>query len=241
MGGRLLVDLAASGSVESPEFTGNILISDGTFENVSSGTILKEIQINGKLVREKLVVEEARASDGGKGNISGEGWLRIIPSEQFPFQLDLTLDNCALLRRDDLFANMEGRLSLSGTVKESKITGSFTVGPAEIRIPDRLPTEVPDLEVVEINRPVGKEKEEYHLKQESISSLNLDLAVDSPGRVFIRGRGLDSEWSGKLHITGNSREPVIAGNLSVVRGRYNFLGKPFSLVKGLWVVFIPVW
>jgi autotransporter translocation and assembly factor TamB len=32
-----------------------------------------------------------------------------------------------------------------------------------------------------------------------------------PGRVFVRGHGLDSEWRGRLAITGTTAAPDIAG------------------------------
>jgi translocation and assembly module TamB len=54
----------------------------------------------------------------------------------------------------------------------------------------------------------------------------------SPGHVFARGRGLDSEWKGELRVSGGADEPAITGKLSLVRGRVNFLGKRFTLKRG---------
>ena len=44
--------------------------------------------------------------------------------------------------------------------------------------------------------------------------LGLDLVLDMPRKVFVRGRGLDSEWAGHLEITGTADDPRIAGQLS---------------------------
>jgi translocation and assembly module TamB len=62
--------------------------------------------------------------------------------------------------------------------------------------------------------------------------LKLDIGIEAPARVFVRGRGLDSEWGGNLKISGTAAEPSIRGDVSVVRGKYNFFGKIFSLSKG---------
>jgi translocation and assembly module TamB len=53
-----------------------------------------------------------------------------------------------------------------------------------------------------------------------------------PERLFLRGRGLDTEWKGRLRIKGPARRPAVTGNLSVVRGTANVLGKVFRLTSG---------
>jgi translocation and assembly module TamB len=63
--------------------------------------------------------------------------------------------------------------------------------------------------------------------------LGLDVDIETPGRTFVRGRGIDSEWKGSFHVTGSAIEPSIAGNASLVRGRLSLLGKRFALTKGV--------
>jgi autotransporter translocation and assembly factor TamB len=62
--------------------------------------------------------------------------------------------------------------------------------------------------------------------------LHLDLGVSMPRRVFVRGRGLDSEWAGDLTVTGTADAPVIAGKLNLVRGYLSILTKNFQLRSG---------
>jgi len=50
--------------------------------------------------------------------------------------------------------------------------------------------------------------------------------------VFLRGRGLESEWSGRFGITGPAEAPIIDGKLAVVRGQLTLLGKAFKLTRG---------
>ena len=56
--------------------------------------------------------------------------------------------------------------------------------------------------------------------------------MNVPGQAFVRGHGLDSEWRGKLVVTGTSSAPSIAGGLNVVRGSLNLLGKNFVIRRG---------
>ena len=64
------------------------------------------------------------------------------------------------------------------------------------------------------------------------SDVSLDLGVTLPGQVFVRGRGLDSEWRGDLRITGAAAAPEIVGDLSLVRGQLALLGRDFALTRG---------
>ncbi|MFH1351287.1 MAG: translocation/assembly module TamB domain-containing protein [Pseudomonadota bacterium] len=230
--GRMSVDISMGGNLEAPEIKGGLRLWDGTYENVRSGTILRDLQILAKVVDDKLVLEKAQASDGAKGTLSAEGWLHVAPEKDFPFELRLYINDSVLVRRDDVTFTTNGSLTLSGSLKKEMLSGHLLVGPAQIQIPDRLPPEVVDLKVVEKNIPEEKAKPVQKLSHKPISSINLDLTIESPGRIFIRGRGLDSEWRGKLRISGGAHAPSITGALSVVRGQYNFFGKPFSLKKG---------
>jgi translocation and assembly module TamB len=62
--------------------------------------------------------------------------------------------------------------------------------------------------------------------------LRLNLLVDMPRRVFLRGRGLDSEWAGSLKLGGNLANPRVGGRLNLVRGQLSILGKVFKLTSG---------
>jgi len=230
--GNLFIDLAIDGNIEKPELKGHVLLSDGVYEHAPSGTIIKDIQILASMTEDRLTLEKAQATDGENGKIVAKGQLHLLPKKGLPLQMELHLDNSTLVRRDDLTVTTNGKLDLSGSMEEMKVSGAFTVGPAEISIPKSLPPEVKDLKVEEINLPAQSPRLTQSSPQKKAGRLKLDLSLEIPGRVFVRGRGLDSEWRGKIRITGSERQPAVTGSLSVIRGRYNFFGKPFSLTKG---------
>src|SRR5207237_6817792 len=60
----------------------------------------------------------------------------------------------------------------------------------------------------------------------------LDIQIAVPGRVFVRGRGLDSEWRGRINVTGSSDTPRIVGSLEALRGTFAFLGQTFKVARG---------
>lgn len=231
--GELDVRLDLEGTPEEPVVKGGIGLEKGVYENVRSGTILKDIEIAILAGTPRVTIQKARANDGEKGEISAEGWLDLLPHKGFPFQVDVSMGQASLIRRDDARATVGGRMSLSGSIDEATLTGRIMLETAEFLIPEHLPPEITEIEVLEIDARPGETIAERPPAEEKGVQIELDVTVESPGRIFVRGRGLDSEWEGTLHIQGAAREPEVTGMLSVVRGYFNFLGKRFDLKRGI--------
>ncbi|TVP70077.1 MAG: translocation and assembly module protein TamB [Rhodobacteraceae bacterium] len=60
----------------------------------------------------------------------------------------------------------------------------------------------------------------------------LDLSIDAPGRIFLRGRGLDAELGGALRLTGTTADVIPIGQFNLIRGRLDLLGNRFDLNEG---------
>jgi translocation and assembly module TamB len=230
--GHLQTRMSLAGTLERPVMAGDIQLRDGTYENIQLGTILRDVQAAIKLDGSRLLLERVRATDGETGGISAHGWLDLTDFKDLPFEVYLTLEGATLVRHRQFTASTDGDLKLSGTLEEAMLSGMINVGPAELRIPDRLPVDIPELEVVEINGPVEQSRQEGKVPPGRPPDLRLDLTMEIPGRVFVRGRGLDSEWKGNLKIKGSTRKPSIIGVLSVIRGYCDLFGKRFDVKKG---------
>jgi translocation and assembly module TamB len=230
--GHFGVDFALTGTVDDPRITGQGKVGKGYYEYIPTGTVLRdaEVKITGDIPR--VSIEAARATDGESGSVALEGWVDLVPGDRFPFQAALTFEQATLLRRDDINATVGGRAILAGSVEKAKLAGRIRAEHAEIRIPDRLPPNIADLQVIETRETTEEANRSPTPRVRRNLQLFLDLAVEGPGKIFVRGRGLDSEWKCDLHIAGTASEPKITGNLSVVRGRFNFLGKRFDIRQG---------
>lgn len=60
----------------------------------------------------------------------------------------------------------------------------------------------------------------------------LQLTIDAPGRFFIRGKGLDSEWRAALRVEGSAKTPRLLGSFSPVRGTFELLNRQFRFDGG---------
>lgn len=229
--GNLALDLA--GTVDNPQVNGFFQVAGGRYENVLSGTTLTDVNLRLVGTGDKLVVENLTAGDGKSGMLEGSGTVDFKPAESYPTNLRLDFSDMLLVARDDLILNAGGQLKLEGTLSNALLSGEIVTGRSELSLAGTLPPEVVELDVREINSAnavQAADKAPASATQASVVILNLDISV--PGRAFVRGLGLDSEWTGNVRISGNTRAPNVSGILNPVRGRFSLMGKSFRLERG---------
>ncbi len=231
LSGELNLDLALNGTVAAPGVQGTATVRDGSYANGTTGTVLQAITLRAQARGQRLVIEQFSATDGGKGSLSGSGAITIDPAAHFPLTLDLGLKSARLVRRDDADATISGQLGLQGDASRLKLGGKLTVERAEISIPDSTGPKVAVIPVKEIGR--ARTGPATPAAPGKALALALDLSIDLPGEVFVSGRGLQSEWRGKLQVTGTLDQPRLVGTLEVKRGYVDFIGQRLNLSKGL--------
>jgi autotransporter translocation and assembly factor TamB len=137
------------------------------------------------------------------------------------------------VRRDDVRASASGTVTLSGSPDDLLVTGRLTTDSAELRLAQSLPPTVVKLDVIEVGgpgRPEARAIAEAAKSPPSVVRLDVDVSV--PRRLFLRGRGLDSEWAGDLKVAGTADAPTVKGALHVLRGTFSFAGKELGLSSG---------
>jgi translocation and assembly module TamB len=231
LSGRLDLDLALSGRRDRPQIGGRATIAGGAYESATQGTVLRDLaaEVVGDVNRVRLA--SLSANDGAGGRISGTGALTVDADAGFPLEAAITLDKFTALRRADATVQMSGALDIDRAGDGGRIAGRLRVDSAELRVPDRLSGEVVTLEVTEINLPPGRERI-VPPPRTPAAPLDLDIDVEVPRRAFLRGRGLESEWQGRLKVGGTTATPDIVGSLSVVRGSLDLLGRVFRFDTG---------
>ena len=148
------------------------------------------------------------------------------------------LTNFLVANSDEATAPVDADIRASGTLDAPKLYGRFTLRRSDFRIPDQLPPSIANLNVVEIDSrdpartAVALAAAARAKPAAPALPIALDVEMNVPGQAFVRGHGLDSEWRGKLVVTGTSNAPSIGGGLNVVRGSLNLLGKNFVIRRG---------
>lgn len=231
LSGRLDLDLALGGTVAAPRADGRAVVSNGDYESAEAGTVLRNLALEVVGDNDRLRLVSLSADDGSGGRLSATGTLAIDGAAGFPLNLTVVQERFTALRRADATLQASGTLDIARAAGGGRIAGEITIDTAELRIPEQLGGGIVTLEVTEINLPPGQQR---HTPPPAPSAALLDLAiaVDVPGRAFLRGRGLDSEWRGQLQVAGTTAAPDITGSLNVVRGTLDLFGRIFRFNEG---------
>jgi translocation and assembly module TamB len=239
--GDLRGDLKLTGTMARPIIRGDIRLTGGSYEGAATGTILRAVEARATLDGKEVRLISLSADDGESGRITGKGSLRLSGKNGSEASLALALDKFTALRHPQAEIQASGTVGLTGSLEAPRIEGKLTINKGEIRIPDRLAEDIVELDVVEVNGPPRPGMATATPAEPSLAktlAIALDVSIDVPNRTFVRGRGLDSEWKGKLNVTGTTAKPIIKGKLDAVRGTFAFAGKTFFVRRGT-VAFPP--
>jgi translocation and assembly module TamB len=227
--GKIDIDLGVGGSVDKWALNGGVTIRNGHFENVEQGMLLERIEGRVDAEGKVLKLTNLSATDGGTGTISLTGQTEVNPP--FSTDISLTLKEATLLRKETLSVTAGGDLNIKGNKSRMDLAGEIDLERTEIQIPKRFPPDVPVIPVTTINDPSAVEAEKSKAKEKPIN-IQMDLGVNIPHKFFVRGRGLDVEFKGKLKAKGPATNPVITGTLNVVRGTFLCFSRTFKVTSG---------
>lgn len=234
LAGNLNLEVAVSGTMSEPRADGFVQVSGGRYENIVTGMVVRDMVLDARVHDGSLDVVQATGL-AGNGRVSASGRIGLTLGSGFPVDLVVKADKASVAGRDDIRAVASGEIALKGPVEALAITGRATVDDVEASLVDRLPPDVVKLDVVEIHGARSKASEPRG--DPAGQAITLDLTITVPNRLFVRGRGLDSEWNGSLRVSGPMDSPQVAGQLSPVRGQFSFAGKTFALQQGSTVAF----
>ena len=235
--GHARVALRASGDISAPVIDGSATLSDGTYENFLTGTLLKSIEAKLEAHNSRDAAFTLTATDGASGHVNAKGSLTLDKSAANAISITAQVSNARLVHRADVDAIIDGEINLTGPAlpptleNPATLSGALTTRDMTIRIPESLPADVPLVEVIEINGSDATGATPQDSKAAPLPLL-LDLTLATTKPVRITGRGLDSLWSGTFAVSGSADEPLIKGALNSQRGTLDFAGKTFTLTKG---------
>ncbi len=231
--GRAKADLNIEGTTQNPVFSGTMELADGNYEHIPAGVYLQDIHSLIQAREDRIELRKLEATDGEAGLVQGQGHLDLDLEESLPWHFELTAKNAKLLRHPlATIILSSGDLAISGNTQKASVQGRLVFERIEAELPKESPPEVVHLPVTEKNKPDRELPPPPRQVDLGAYPVDLDLDLIFPARVFVRGRGLDSEWGGNLRVTGTAQEPRVRGELNLIRGRLTFLDRRFDLDRG---------
>ncbi|MFG1429112.1 translocation/assembly module TamB domain-containing protein [Roseixanthobacter glucoisosaccharinicivorans] len=242
--GTAAVDATVRGSLADPRAGGTVRISGGRYEDAVNGVTLDRIQAVVTGTDRSVTLSSFQAATLNGGSIQGNGSVTLDPAAGFPGRLDLTLNNAGLVNSEIVRFVADGQIAIGGAfATRPTIGGQINVRALDINIPDRLPGGARALNVRHVNVPPGKTftvppvpaRRPGGRGQDTRAAAflaSLDLSVNAPNRVFVRGMGVDAELSGTLNVRGTSAAPVTVGGFELLRGRFDIIGRRLDFTRG---------
>lgn len=221
LSGLASLNVSVGGSLNAPSFNGGAYLASGRYEDRDMGIVLTDISLEAQAEKDGQMHLILALADGKGGTAGLEG--RFNHAAASPLNLRGQFKHLAPLHRDDLDLTITGLLNVQGELLSPAITSRLLVERGEINI----------LSPLGKGKPTTLEISDEHEEAAAVrASPTCDIQVEIPRHLFIRGRGLDSEWQGKLHVTGTLAGPEIKGKLSPVRGTFDLLSRTFTFSGG---------
>ena len=223
--GQVTLDAAITGTATAPQVQGTANLTKGDVVDYTVGAHISDlaatIQASGDTIRLASFTGKA-----GPGTLAGSGSISLTGA--MPIDLHFTADDARPLSSDLMTATLDANLALQGNIKgDMQAGGTVHVRRADIRIPDKLPPSIAVLPVRYANAPPPPPPQ-----PDPPSQIALNLTLDAPQQVFIRGRGLDAELGGTIHFRGTTANPVPDGGLHLRRGTFSIVGSTLNFTEG---------
>jgi hypothetical protein len=239
--GQASLDLTATGTIKEPLIKGHISIVNGLYENAAFGTLIRNIKISGSASNNLITVPSISGQDNAKGRINGHAKIKLTSFLNPDVDLQLNLEKVIVVQNDEITGKATGTLKLQGPLfgeasERAKITGDIMLKPLDIQLEEHAEKMV-TIKLLEKGKNgsyhVMKEQQSQKDLQKSSSLFPLNIKITSPKKIYLRGYGFDSQWKGDMRVLGTLTDPYIVGEISLVQGKLDLLGKPLKLTDGL--------
>ena len=227
--GNANVDLSIGGTAAAPSITGSITAGGARLVDVRRNLAVENLTIRVTMDGRQAVIETVSGKLASGGQISASGRVGIDPASGFPVDVAIKLGNITYVDGTLVTANVAGDLTLKGPVAGLALGGKVNIIKANVTIPQKLPASLSEIAIKHRNAPADVKRMTADVQRDQgggekgSRGIALDLTIEAPGQLFVRGRGINAELGGSLKITGTSSNPVVSGGFTLRRGRMEIL------------------
>lgn len=191
----------------------------------------------------------SRADITLNANVDGGGTLAVSGpiglTSPNAADLAITLGNVTLRDPTLYETSIDGTVNVQGPLRGgARISGTLNLDQTEIQVPSSSLSSLGELPNVAHFGEGPAVRLTLNRADASVADASagpraaagpaypLDITINAPSRIFIRGRGLDAELGGSLNLGGTTANIIPVGQFSLVRGRLDILQQRFDLTEG---------
>lgn len=194
----------------------------------------------------QVQITNARAAVSASGNLRAGGGFKVNGpvSLKPPFDGQLVLDllNLTITDKVSFESSANGRIAMNGPlVGGASISGNVTFGKTDINLNAVSggvgAAPIPPITHVGETAAQRTTRDQAGLIKKADSDgagplYHLDIDLLAPKKVFATGFGLNAELGGAINIAGTSRNVVPSGEIELIRGTLDLIGRRLKLTKG---------
>jgi translocation and assembly module TamB len=240
--GTVEFSVGVTGTLADPQINGMVSAANASVTDPESNVQLTGISILASIRDQLVTINTFQAALSFGGSITVGGTISLDAAAAFPADIRIGLNAARYTDGDLIAATASGNLQVSGPLaRDPVISGVINVDRAEIGIPEGGGGPAALTDVRHVAPPpgvratldrAGQTVSGTPVPSARPSVVRLDITVNAPRRIFIRGRGLDAEVGGSIRVTGPVTEVQPVGAFELIRGRLQILGRRITFDEG---------
>ncbi|MHC2482572.1 translocation and assembly module TamB [Rhizobium leguminosarum] len=227
--GVATVNLQIGGTAAAPVINGTVSTSGAKLVDVRRNLAVNNLAATVTFNGSQAVISRLSGNLGGGGTISASGTIGIQPAGGFPADISIKLDKAVYVDGTLVISTVNGTVGLRGPIMNATLSGKLRLDKTSITVPEKLPTSLREVDIRHKNAPravLAQLRDDGERKPgEKSSVITLDLEIDAPSHIFVRGRGIDAELGGRVTIRGTAAAPIVTGGFIMRRGRMTILNR----------------
>jgi translocation and assembly module TamB len=240
--GKIAVNATAAGTLGNPQMNGTMDLTAGDIRNQLYG--LRLANVTGRLrAQDDRILLERLDTRAGQGSITASGSIDPFAAG-IPIDIAIAARGAQPLQSELVTLMTDADLRFTGPLQVTpKLGGTIRLRRAVINIPQTLPgggvTTLGDVQ--ERGGPAAIRRAPPRrnaappapsVEATPAAPIALDLIIEAPQAILVRGRGLDAEMGGTVRISGTVAAPSPNGSFNLRRGSFQLLERRLNFSRG---------
>jgi autotransporter translocation and assembly factor TamB len=220
LSGEFKFSLAASGTPERPEFTGEVSLKNGRLKLMELENPIENLNTELVLKNTRLMIRSFSGTSrwkGKSGRVSAEGAMEFTSREEFGYNLKVKGEKFPFSYEFDA---MEGIANFDLTVSGQT--------PPEVAGKIELLSMVYSGDFAEETRTTPA-----FTSSELSSQWDFNLHLTALNNWWVKTSDVDAELKGDLYVLRRDGVYNFLGTLETIRGKYSLLGNSFKIERGV--------
>ncbi len=235
--GTARINASVTGTAANPNVVGTVSTAGASFVDTGANLAVNNINATVALNGQTATLQGVTAQLGGGGTVSVSGTIGL--GSGFPADLAIRVQDGRYSDGELVTIRLNAGLTLTGPLTGAAVlAGTINASEIAILVPDNLPTSISRIDLERRNTPPAVLKQLREINPNSGSSgtsgsggISLNITLNAPNRVYVRGRGLDLELGGTIRITGPVSNLGIDGGFDLRRGRFQLLSRRLNFER----------